>query len=569
MIVCTAILLIFLREFTLPDPLRLRVSSPEILSKHGIDTHLPNPDASRPVIELHQDDHVYRDPMTQYLDWVVTADLLRPDGVLKKVYLINGMFPGPSIEARSGDTLIINVTNALQDESISIHWHGLHIHNKMDGVPGVTQYAISPGSTFTYNLTIPDDQSGTFWYHGHSGTSRADGLYGGFIVHAPSSHTSSRKAIDHKASPALHSYKKDFLLLIGDWYHRSGDQVLAWYMRPGSFGNEPVPDSLLVNGEGHFNCSMAVPARPVDCIERQTNLSYLSNVATYRLRIVNTGSLAGLTLQFPNTTTLIQIDSNDIEPLQSPSIGILHPGQRIDILTSSNPLTSLTIHLDQKQHINRSFNLPNPALSPTHTFPISNTHNTIPHPKDTIDILSKIPSAQSLAKPPLTPPETHVLYTKVQKLSINHNIPYGFFNHTSWRPQSTPLTTVPTTEWDDNQLAVTTAPGTWVDLIVNNLDEGGHPFHLHGHSFYVMHVYEASQGWGSYNPSTDVIPPGLESQSYNLSRAMLRDTIYVPSRGYAVLRFRADNPGVWLFHCHILWHWASGMAMLVHVGGGA
>lgn len=48
---------------------------------------------------------------------------------------------------------------------------------------------------------------------------------------------------------------------------------------------------------------------------------------------------------------------------------------------------------------------------------------------------------------------------------------------------------------------------------------------------------------------------------------MLRDTVYIPSRGYAVLRFRAENPGVWLFHCHILWHLATGMAMLVDVQG--
>lgn len=48
---------------------------------------------------------------------------------------------------------------------------------------------------------------------------------------------------------------------------------------------------------------------------------------------------------------------------------------------------------------------------------------------------------------------------------------------------------------------------------------------------------------------------------------MLRDTVYIPRRGHAVLRFRADNPGVWLFHCHILWHLGSGMGLLVDVGG--
>ena len=97
-------------------------------------------------------------------------------------------------------------------------------------------------------------------------------------------------------------------------------------------------------------------------------------------------------------------------------------------------------------------------------------------------------------------------------------------------------------------------------------------------------MQEAEYGWGSYNPFEDDYPPGLDlsalsdvkhsgvtvpakSQPYNLKRASLRDTVQIPSRGYAVLRFRADNPGVWLFHCHILWHLATGMAMLIDVQG--
>lgn len=94
----------------------------------------------------------------------------------------------------------------------------------------------------------------------------------------------------------------------------------------------------------------------------------------------------------------------------------------------------------------------------------------------------------------------------------------------------------------------------------------------HGHHFYVLTTQKASIGWGSYSPFVDPYPPGLEPSRedhtpYNLTKATLRDTTQIPSRGYAVLRFRADNPGVWLFHCHITWHLASGMAMLVDVMG--
>ena len=99
----------------------------------------------RPQIELHPEDHIHRAPVTQYLDWRVASAHRRPDGVLKRVCLINGqfnkplglsagkltkvtildLFPGPTIEARSGDTLIISVTNELPEESIALHWHGL------------------------------------------------------------------------------------------------------------------------------------------------------------------------------------------------------------------------------------------------------------------------------------------------------------------------------------------------------------------------------------------------------------------------------------------------------------
>ncbi|EIT79870.1 multicopper oxidase [Aspergillus oryzae 100-8] len=245
LILCILSALLFLQQFTTPDPLRSVLSSPKVHHGETLHSQVHNPDLARPSIELHPEDHVYRGAVTQHLDWVVAEDYLRPDGVLKQVYLVNGIFPGPTIEACSGDTLLINVTNALQGEPISIHWHGLHVHNTMDGVPGVTQNAIPPGSTFMYNLTIPQDQSGTFWYHGHTGTSRADGLYGGFVVHAPSSRPTVRGLMARDSAESLqYGYEREFLLLIGDWYHQPGAQVLAWYMSIASFGNEEASTAL-------------------------------------------------------------------------------------------------------------------------------------------------------------------------------------------------------------------------------------------------------------------------------------------------------------------------------------
>lgn len=105
----------------------------------------------------------------------------------------------------------------------------------MDGASGVTQCPIARGSKYIYNLTIPANQSGTFWYHAHAGISRGDGLYGRFVVHEPGAKPTVRGLM---ADESRAGYDKEFLLLIGDWYHRQTGQVSAWYMRSGSFGNE-------------------------------------------------------------------------------------------------------------------------------------------------------------------------------------------------------------------------------------------------------------------------------------------------------------------------------------------
>ncbi|KAJ5816091.1 hypothetical protein N7447_008324 [Penicillium robsamsonii] len=551
-------------------------------------------------IELHPEDHMYREPATQYLDWRVTSDFRRPDGVLKRVYLINGLFPGPTVEARSGDTLIITVTNALSDESIALHWHGLHVANAMDGAVGISQCPVASGGYFVYNLTIPADQSGTFWYHAHSGVSRADGLYGGLVVHAPAK--STVRGLTYRGRNKLHrnTYDRELLLLIGDWYHRPAGDVLEWYMDPGNFGNEPVPDSILINGAGYFECTRAVPARPVDCIDQQMNNSFidLDPHTTYRIRVVNTGALAGLSLVFDNRhLDLLQVDSVDVTPSEETSInsiGVLFPGQRMDFVLRplsqpSKNQSYMRVQLDQD-----CFKYANPALVPDQSFPMdyrSNATQGSPLKVHHLNI-EEVPSSPSILHSiPPTAQQIHVVYTKIQKMARYSNKPFGYFNQTTWKPQQdppAPVTYIPRAKWDTNQFAITTGrEPAWVDLVINNLDEGSHPFHMHGHHFYILAVHQAEFGWGSYNPFVDKIPPHLELDSdalnndtdaqnpstgynsglYDTSRAALRDTVRIPSRGYAVLRFRADNPGIWLFHCHMLWHSATGMAMLIDVQG--
>ena len=129
-------------------------------------------------------------------------------------------------------------------------------------------------------------------------------------------------------------------------------------------------------------------------------------------------------------------------------------------------------------------------MTPEQTFPIhyrsnaasSETQFSTPAVRRTIN-LDKVPSAPSvLQRLPARAQQTQVVYTKIQKMARNHNIPEGYFNQTTWQPQSeppVPLIGLPRERWDSNQFAFSTgSDAVWVDLVVNNLDEGPHPFHM-------------------------------------------------------------------------------------------
>ncbi|KAL6355471.1 hypothetical protein LRP88_11062 [Fusarium phalaenopsidis] len=165
-------------------------------------------------IWLHPEEHTSRPPTTLTFNWTISAGLRLPDGVQKRVYLVNDQFPGPTIEARSGDRLVLHIHNDLETEGVSMHWHGLQMkdQNLMDGAVGITQCPIPQGQDFVYNFTIGDDEHGTFWWHSHSDVQRADGLWGGLIVHSP--------------QEASHP-PEDYLVMVSDWFHRNQTEVLA------------------------------------------------------------------------------------------------------------------------------------------------------------------------------------------------------------------------------------------------------------------------------------------------------------------------------------------------------
>lgn len=451
---------------------------------------------------------------------------------------------------------MVDIANRLPNEGLALHWHGLQMkgRNAMDGAVGITQCAIQPGSSFVYDFTIGHDEHGTFWWHGHSQLQRGDGLHGGLVVHRPG----GERVADQEA-----------LLLIGDWFHRSQMDVLAWFAHHGSLGNEPVPDSLLVNGRGRFDCQKAVPARPVVCSQRHLDPVFRYRRRT-RIRIVNTGSVAGFTFAVQGGwLRALAVDGGcRVRDRPGRSLGVLYPGERVDVLLEwerGDGLRRVNVHLDDE---NMS-GFPNEALTRDQSFvALPDRKDTMMHEPAPIGLHHRHLSLLKAASPVRIPPEatqTMVLYIKTQTLSRFANKPLGFVNHTSWKPQTQPLLSLNRSRWDENQLVPfvpSTSPPTTVDLVINNLDDGSHPIHLHGYTFRILssHRERGRDGWGSYNPFES--PP----TNMNLEDAIVKDTVSVPRRGHVVLRLTAGNPGLWMLHCHMLVHMGTGMVAALHVG---
>ncbi|MCK5750536.1 MAG: multicopper oxidase domain-containing protein, partial [Oricola sp.] len=123
---------------------------------------------------------------------------------------INGTLPGPLLRFREDEELSLRVKNTLQEDT-SIHWHGLLVPFYMDGVPGVSFPGIKPDETFEYKFALP--QSGTYWYHSHSGLQEQSGHYGPLII--------------DPAGPDPVQYDREYVLVLSDWLFQHPHKVFA------------------------------------------------------------------------------------------------------------------------------------------------------------------------------------------------------------------------------------------------------------------------------------------------------------------------------------------------------
>uniref|UniRef100_UPI002FE006A1 multicopper oxidase domain-containing protein n=1 Tax=Empedobacter brevis TaxID=247 RepID=UPI002FE006A1 len=126
-------------------------------------------------------------------DLYVRDTIVNFSGKEKRAIAVNGQIPMPTLEFTEGDTAVIRVHNKLKEDT-SLHWHGVWLPNKEDGVPMLTQMGIKPGETYTYSFPII--QNGTHWYHSHSGYQEQIGMYGSMILKKRENDPTFRKGID-------------------------------------------------------------------------------------------------------------------------------------------------------------------------------------------------------------------------------------------------------------------------------------------------------------------------------------------------------------------------------------
>ncbi|EAU40421.1 multicopper oxidase, putative [Fulvimarina pelagi HTCC2506] len=215
------------------------------------------------------------------------------------IWGFGGSAPGPVLRVKAGERLRAVVENAL-DQPTSVHWHGIRIDNAMDGVPGLTQEAIEPGSRFVYDFVAPDP--GTYWYHSHdrSWEQNARGLYGALIV--------------EEAEP-WEGADRDLVLLVDDWrlaedgsIDDSFGQMMDW-SHGGRLGN-----FVTVNGRS----KPRIEVRPNERIRVR-----LINVAN--ARVMELG-LAGM------RAFRLALDGMPVPLVEEKEPILLAPAQRTDLL---------------------------------------------------------------------------------------------------------------------------------------------------------------------------------------------------------------------------------------------
>jgi FtsP/CotA-like multicopper oxidase with cupredoxin domain len=413
-----------------------------------------------------------------------------------------------------------------------------------------------------------------------------DGLVGPIVIHGK----------DDKMNQKI-PYSSDRVVLLQDWYYDLSSGLLKEKLSPGS-ESVPVPNTALINGAGKANCTLNTSRRCDSALASPAVLDLQAN-QNHRLRLINVGSVAWFEVSVDKHMTLpvTEVDGTDVEHSAPDNIIMIAPGQRHSVVLSANITGSdaFWFRARMAKHCFSGENaLPEDGFNeeakaavryihPGHTPNDSVLPTTEKDSgKYTVECLDMKPGTFKPVPARQAPAHAHhSWYVRVNIEIGDWRLERGRLNTSSFRPNlkspslyrvidglaagnsSYDIEGVNTRAFDGKTEFVIGHSGPEVvDVILQNFDEGNHPFHLHGHQMFVLasgHGYFpgykklglAEDGKGLLDPSNSTV----------VDNPLRRDVAAVEGFGWLLIRFVADNPGIWLFHCHMIWHGESGMAM--------
>lgn len=507
-------------------------------------------------------------------DLTIKDTIVNFSGKEKRAIAVNEQIPMPTLTFTEGDIAEIVVHNKLK-ESTSLHWHGLFLPNKEDGVPYLTQMPIKPNETFTYRFPII--QSGTHWYHSHSGLQEQIGMYGSMVLLKKKDDPTFRKGIDDLPEvPIILSEWTDIkpenvqrmLRNANDWaaIKKGTVQSYSEAIKAGHFktklGNEMKRmlamdvsdvyyDKFLINGKN------------------ESQLSQFKSGDKVRLRISNGGASSYFWLSYAGgKMTVVANDGNDVEPVEvdrliigvseTYDVVVTIPNENIAyefLATPEDRTKSASIYLGNGKVQLKS------RMPKLKYFEGMKMMNDMMNMDGSMDDMGMNMSFQKMDMNTVMYPEitgnpemkmdnkmnhsNHSMNVKQDIVTLN----YGMLKapHPTTLPKDAPVRelrfeltgNMNRYVWSmDNKVLSETdkiliKKGENVRITLYNGSMMRHPMHLHGHDF------RALNGQGEFAPLKNVLD----------IMPMETDTI----------EFLANAEGDWFFHCHILYHMMAGM----------
>lgn len=420
------------------------------------------------------------------------------------VFHYNQLVPGPEIRIRRGDRLRVTVNNAL-DQETTVHWHGIRLPNAMDGVPHLTQPPIPPGGNFVYEFEPPD--AGTYWYHPHVNSSEqvGRGLYGALIVEEPET---------PDASAAGRGFDRETVWILDDWRLDNSAAI------------QPFGSGHDASHAGRIGNVVTINGRLPEPLEVRTG-------ERLRLRLINAANARHFSLLFEELAPrIIAIDGQPVTPHQPDSDGmVLAPAQRIDLLLDVTSAPGKSTRIIDTFY--RDAYLLNDIVS-LDAEPLPGTRPEYPGL-----------ASNSLPEPDLETALTHdILFAGGAMGGMSGALVNGDWTDIRTMARSGVV-------WALNGIAatghvmdpmMTLERGRSYILSMRNDTAFPHPIHLHGHHFRVISRDGVSTRYGEW-----------------------QDTVLMKAGERVDVAFVADNPGDWMFHCHIPEHMEAGMTGVIRV----